>query len=225
MNPSNVSRPEPAFSRLELLVILAALALLAAIAWPALAAPRPRSQMVECLNNLRRVGQGFHVWATDHGDLFPWNVSTQEGGAQGEHFAYSFFLVVSNEFGTPQFLVCPGDNKTRASAFGWPDSFDNAYLSYFAGLHGNMNRPRSWLAGDRNISGLGGQYCSVAQVSGCTSISPTNASAWDITIHVRAGNLLLADGSTAPVSNRELTNCIERAVAQDCQGLIDILNP
>jgi competence protein ComGC len=212
-----------AFSRCELVILLATIALLFALVLPTLAASRARNLAVECVNHLRRVGQGFQVWAIDHGDLFPWNTSSQEGGSQGQMAAYSHFLAVSNEFGTPRFLTCPSDLRVRATSFG-SGSFRNQNLSYFAGLHGNLTQPRSWLAGDRNITGQDGVSCSVAQVS-ATRIWATNVSAWDATIHIRSGNLVLGDGSTAQVANRELTNSVGRAVMQDLQSVVDILKP
>src|SRR6266498_4784980 len=63
------------FTRVELVAVLAALALLVVVALPALATSGSRSKSVICANNLSRIGQAFTMWASEHGDHFPWEVS------------------------------------------------------------------------------------------------------------------------------------------------------
>ena len=208
------------FQRIELVAVLAVLTLLALVVWPTLAASRSQSIMVECGANLRRVGQGFQVWSASHGDQFPWMVPSASGGSQGAAQAYQHFLVVSNEFGTPRFLFCPADGSTqfRAASFG---SFGVNNLSYFAGLHGSLDQPRAWLAGDHYLTGLTNQFCSVA-LNSVASLVPTNTATWDARGHGGCGNLLLTDGSVRPLSNRELTNALNAAVAQAPEQAVHI---
>ena len=56
------------FTRLELVMVLATLALLAGIVVPVLASSKIRGEQAMCFNNLRRIGQAFHLWANDHED-------------------------------------------------------------------------------------------------------------------------------------------------------------
>lgn len=84
-------------------------------------------ERVSCQNNMRQVGLAFKVWALEHNDRFPFNVSTNAGGtlelcAPGndgfDKNALTHFLVISNELGTPNLLVCPEDpSKRPASGF------------------------------------------------------------------------------------------------------------
>src|SRR5258708_2481465 len=62
---------ERAFTRLELVMIVATLVLLTGVALPLLAGTRARSEQVSCLSNLRQDGHAFQVWANDHGDKNP----------------------------------------------------------------------------------------------------------------------------------------------------------
>ena len=52
------------------------------------------------------------------------------------------------------------------------------------------------LAGDRNLLGLDGQNCGPAAINGViTQLGPSNNPRWDNTLHVNAGNMVMADGS------------------------------
>jgi hypothetical protein len=213
-----------AFTRLDLLVLLMTLGMLAGLGLPVLAGARPRSALAECANNLRRVGQGFHRWANDYQDRFPWTVPRPEGGYASASASLQF-AVVSNEFVTPAFLACPSDSaRVRYRRWETFASGGAPGLSYFAGLHASLSQPRIWLSGDRNITGFGGD-CSLTQISPCTRVLPASASTWDRTIHDGVGNLLLGDGRVWQVSNRELRDFVQQATDQDAEGFIDLLKP
>ncbi len=210
MSAKNGSFLTCAFTRIELLCSLAGLGLLAALAIPALASYSPRSNMVECLNNLRRVGQALHLWANDRADLFPWSIPQPEGGT-GLTTAAENFQVMSNELGTPALLACPSDNRTKATAFG---ILRNINVSYFVGLDGNINLSGSWLSGDRNLY----------EYSGLTIQISENA-AWDIGTHSFSGNILFGDGSTASCANSQLSNVVRKATALNGGRRIHLLLP
>lgn len=222
MNPEGTNHSREAFTRADLIVVLAVLALLAAVTWPALANTRFRSQRVECLSNLRRIGQGFHVWADENGDRFPWQVQS------GLRDAASCYQMASDKFGTPRFLACPADSRLIASSFYLPTccgGFGNRNLSYFAGLHAALNQGRTWLAGDWNLTGREGTYCAATGIIPCTAVEPASSPRWDRSIHSLSGNLLWIDGSGHQVSNAELQGYAEQAASRDPAGLNDIVKP
>jgi len=60
-----------AFTRLELLAVIAVLGLLAGVVLPALAQGKPRAQQAICFNNLRMVGQAMLLFNAENGQMEP----------------------------------------------------------------------------------------------------------------------------------------------------------
>jgi hypothetical protein len=97
----------------------------AAMLLPALAKNRYTEQRTDCQRNLRELGLALKVWALDHNDQYPFNVSTNSGGtrelcdtrADGfDQNAIAHFRIISRELSTPSFLVCPKDPRKRPAA-------------------------------------------------------------------------------------------------------------
>src|SRR4051794_17551801 len=72
-----------AFTRVELLAVLAAGALLAVVALPLLGSDAIRTQRAVCANNLGRIGQALGSWVADHDERYPWDVPQSSGGTLG----------------------------------------------------------------------------------------------------------------------------------------------
>jgi prepilin-type N-terminal cleavage/methylation domain-containing protein/prepilin-type processing-associated H-X9-DG protein len=70
---SSKSGPRLGFTLVELSVVLATLAVLAALLYPALAATHPDSQAFQCLNNQRQIMLAWQMYATDNHDVLPPN--------------------------------------------------------------------------------------------------------------------------------------------------------
>ncbi len=52
--------------------------ILAGMLLPALAKAKGRAQSIACMNNMKQLGLALRIYANDHGDQFPFNVSTNE---------------------------------------------------------------------------------------------------------------------------------------------------
>ena len=154
------NRKAGAFTLIEMLCVMAIIAILAALLLPTLNRGQGRARRIQCVDNLKEVGVGFHVFMHDHNGRFPMQVPMKDGGSQefaqngfrvnGEfYFSFRHFLALSNEIATPKILACPADTRRPAANFG---SFSNETLSYFVGVQAEYSVPDSILAGDRNIT-------------------------------------------------------------------------
>lgn len=65
------NQPQPAFTLIELLAVLAITALLAAFAFPALSKMKGKAQAAACLSNMRQLGVGFMTYVADHDGYLP----------------------------------------------------------------------------------------------------------------------------------------------------------
>lgn len=71
--PAHGRRPYSAFTLVELLVVIALIAVLASLLMPALAKARGRAQGITCLGNTRQLGLAAVFYANDHEDRLPNN--------------------------------------------------------------------------------------------------------------------------------------------------------
>ncbi len=207
---------QPGFTRLELLVLLASLALLTAVALPVLAGNRFLSERVACLNNLRQIGQAFQLWANDRGEKQPWDVEPSQGGTHFypsslRHNPWFQFAWISNELVTPAVLVCPSDAQAKVAkdfsaaldgGFVNPVYRDNA-TSYFISAHSLYEKPLSLLSGDYNLDHILYPASCSHGFDMVGQFYPGNAS-WINGPHGQTGNILYTDGQVAFYSSPNL---------------------
>ena len=190
------------FTVLDLIIVLATVVLIVVLL-PIFASRSPHPHRIRCINNLKQIGLGFRIWAGDHDGKLPMAVSTIEGGSAeflSSNNVFCHFLATSNELPTPKILACPNDKgRMRVMAF---TNFSNSNLSYFISLDAKDANPRMILSGDRNISTNGSMLSGILRL---TRKPPIN---WTRDIHVRCGNIGLADGSAQQSKNAPLLSQI-----------------
>jgi prepilin-type N-terminal cleavage/methylation domain-containing protein len=143
-----------AMTMVELVVVLGIVSILVLMILPSTARPRRSKVISQCVNNLKSVGISVRIFATDHGDKIPQQISTNEGGCAGiqdpEQAIVSFYRCLSNySLPLPRVLICPADSRKAATNL---ESLRPENISYFVNWSGEAKLTNSLLAGDRNIS-------------------------------------------------------------------------
>jgi prepilin-type N-terminal cleavage/methylation domain-containing protein/prepilin-type processing-associated H-X9-DG protein len=191
-----------AFTLLELMLVMAIIAILISLLLPALVFARLKTNRIKCVSNLKEIGIGFHLFANDHQGHLPMQISWRDGGSlefvpAGN--AYKHFRALSNELVNPLLLICPAD--TRSPAKNW-SGLRNTNVSYFLSVDAKLNISQSLFAGDRNISQA------LMEPSNVLQMTYTNAQ-WTTNLHNAKGNLLFGDGRVAQVNNAQLREALQ----------------
>jgi competence protein ComGC len=222
MNADLILRSCPkrlAFTRIELLAVCAALALLALAVAPAVATNKADSERATCFNNLRLIGRSVQMWTGDHNQQIPCRTPVADGGllppvgmvrAGNAWFEFAF---LSNQLVTPRILACPSDAGVKQASdfsadteggFIGPNFRANA-LSYVVGVEAMGDFPRSWLSGDRNLGGLSFAGSCPTRIINLSAISGGGLVRWtNGVVHGEAGHILLMDGSVKFTSTPQL---------------------
>lgn len=192
-SPQKTSQTTAGFSLIELLLVIAIIALLAALLLPALSKAYTRSKRAGCVTNLKQIGLAFHAFAHEHGDKLPMQLSTNAGGSMefvslaqrsGGNFTFRHLQALSNELVDPKLLICPADTRLPARNFA---TLQNENISYFVAPSAEFGQTDSMLSGDRNMAsaGLNG---SILRIGG------NNVPTWTHELHDLVGHILFGDG-------------------------------
>ena len=109
------------FTRIELLVVIGIIVILAAILLPAMAPPREPERQESCANNLRQFGQIFAMYASEtRGEMWPpvqqryLRHNSEPLGFKGEALYPDYWTDVNLK-------VCPSDERAQADEWGMDD--------------------------------------------------------------------------------------------------------
>jgi hypothetical protein len=239
---SRVLPPEPipttsedqtraAFTRLELCAALAALSLLTAIAWPALASSKADNERVVCFNNLRMIGRGVIEYASEHNGFAPWRVPVAEGGTMMNPKpgnAWAEYSSLSNQLVTPRVFACPSDAgvlaATNFASYRVGGMRQNA-TSYHLNLDVFPSLPTALISTDRNIRSYdGASGCSAGVNSvGSFNRSANTVAAWTNAVHgTNSGHVLRMDGAVLFTDTPGLKEALRTGDGNE--GVIHILN-
>jgi prepilin-type N-terminal cleavage/methylation domain-containing protein len=135
-----MNNKKEAFTLIELLVVIAIIAILAAMLLPVLSKSKETAARIQCLNNVRQIGLGTHLYTEDFNNIYPLVVDWPLfGGQLGASSAYS-----ANAYGFAQrplnayapsvnVYCCPrdkGDSLNNNSSC-WI-AYGDSYLMQFA---------------------------------------------------------------------------------------------
>jgi prepilin-type processing-associated H-X9-DG protein len=199
-----------ALTKIEIVVIVAALVILAALFLPALAAAKRKSSRINCISNVKQIGIGFRIWEGDHGDKYPMAVSVTNGGAMELVAAGNVavcFRVMSNELSTPKILLCP-DDSYRTYATNFSTGFSDANISYFVNQNAAEIYPQMILDGDDNLQ-IDGKLVQ----PGILTLWANSHIGWTKDRHHGQGNIGFADGHADQVTSHGLNTIVAGSVA------------
>ena len=164
-----------AFTLIELLVIIAIIAILAALLLPVLSSAKARAKRTACLNDLKQISLGIHLYAADNGDVLP---------NTGLATYVTFKEAVKNFVGlhsasSPQdkIFTCPADTYYYADDLnvtyvphGRHEQVNYDYSSYvFNGLNLLTNYPN--VAYNGILPGIGGKKLGAVKNSARTALT------------------------------------------------------
>jgi prepilin-type processing-associated H-X9-DG protein len=191
-----------AMTLIEVLVILAIIGILLAMILPGIVHEPDRSPQMRCRSNLKQNAVGFFMFAGDHGDRFPWQTSTNNGGVEefiADGSVFPSFQSLTGYAANPKLFICPND-KQRKSATSLI-TVGPTNVSYFLNADSTMtNRPTAAiLSGDRNLAARGTRILPGA------FLLTTNADlSWTPEIHKLGGNISFADGHVEFIKSARL---------------------
>ena len=178
---------------IEVLVVVAVIAIIAAMLLPSLTGGGPSSRF-KCYSHLRQIDLGFLMYESDFGGEYPMQVSAKDGGTK--EFIYTSHVFphyekIQKYISGQQFynlLVCPSDKSRKASTNA--EAFTDLNISYFLNVDCTTNSPaQSFLLGDRNLTTNG-----FAVLTGALLVTTNINLKWTQEIHLKGGNLAFADG-------------------------------
>ena len=211
MNTKKSNRRPQGMTLLEALVVLGILTVLASMLLPSLARAKCKCGTGSCVNNLKQIGTAFRIWAEDNGNVYPMEVSTNDGGSR-EYVSgpevFRHFQAMANELGqSPMVVLCPAD-KERVAATNFIN-FDNSNLSYFVGVTVSATNANAnlFLCGDRNLTN------GTNPRRGLLRLATNDSVGWSMGIHGdkknAAGNILCSDGRVLVFRTPELRQALK----------------
>jgi prepilin-type N-terminal cleavage/methylation domain-containing protein/prepilin-type processing-associated H-X9-DG protein len=115
-------RTRRGFTLIELLVVIAIIAILAAILFPVFARAREKARQTSCLNNVKQLALGVHMYINDNDGRLPSYRMGETGALQNTKWQHQITPYIKNS----NIYLCPSGAKTYGSSnaattshYGW----------------------------------------------------------------------------------------------------------
>ena len=125
-----------AFTLIEMLVVIAIIALLAAILFPVFATAREKGRSASCTSNLKQLGLGMLQYAQDYDEILPWDYSYYGTPTDAHYWAEVIYPYVRDN----DVYICPstqglgGFNALSYSTVYYDSSYGLNYNAFQVGI-------------------------------------------------------------------------------------------
>jgi prepilin-type N-terminal cleavage/methylation domain-containing protein len=176
MNVMRNGRQNAGFTLIELLVVIAVIAVLAALLLPAVSRAKASANRATCINNLRQISVGMHLYAADNGDTLPSAPGMTGSGVATNQFSIFYRPLVDSYVGIQsppsiqdRLFACPADSfyydypslaYEAQSMHDQPDAYFSSYGFNGANYDEASNSPPAYL-NETSFPGVFGRKISV----------------------------------------------------------------
>jgi type II secretory pathway pseudopilin PulG len=156
---------------IELLVVIAIIAILAALLLPVLSNVKTKAQRMTCLNNLKQICLGIHLYAGDHDDTLP-GINITNSTTMTWSYQWRFFKELTKSYDglngesspADKLFACPADTfhyfNTHDTPLQHASLHDDPWADYSSYWYSRLNLVTNQLTGDGVYHGIAGRKIS-----------------------------------------------------------------